>query len=199
MTRLRVLKFIMIIFLSLGGVTVIGSGIFLYILGNSFNSALEPVKDISRYQEVIRGFEPNSPLIKHFPDNIPPEASNVRLFFLPGFMQGGTIFQLRMKVPPEKIKNLQSQFRKTAKWKYIPGGKDNSPKEETSPDGVTINFEYNFHTSDFGKSSPFPPSYEILVLEDTRGAPEYDWNHPELYGVAIDISASEIVYWAEDW
>jgi hypothetical protein len=189
----------MIIFLSLGGVTVIGGGIFLYILGTSFNSALEPVKDVSRYQEVIRGFEPNSRLVKHFPDKIPQEATNVRLFFLPGFMQGGTIFQLRMKLPPEKIKSWQSQFRKTAKRKYISGGKDNSPKEETSPDGVNVTFEYNFYTNDSGDSSPFPPSYEILVLADTRGAPEYDWNHPELYGVAIDISASEIVYWAEDW
>ncbi len=55
-----------------------------------------------------------------------------------------------------------------------------------------------FYTSDAQDS--FPTTYEILVLDaENKGTPGFKWNHGDSYGVAIDSSASEIVYWAEAW
>lgn len=56
-----------------------------------------------------------------------------------------------------------------------------------------------FYTGDASEDS-FPSSYEILVLDaEDKGTPGFKWNHGNSYGVAIDSSASEIVYWAEQW
>ncbi len=65
-----------------------------------------------------------------------------------------------------------------------------------TPDGVPTT---SFFTSDSDDRS-FPATYEILVLEaKPQGNPEFKWNHGYSYGVAIESSASEIIYWAEDW
>ncbi|MCU0532577.1 MAG: hypothetical protein MUD14_01525 [Hydrococcus sp. Prado102] len=104
-------------------------------------------------------------------------------------------------MPPENIKTLQAQFRYAAKRKYIPGAPNNSSTLETTNNGFTtirIPIIYFFYVSkEKPNRSAFPLTYEILVLEDTRGAPTYEWEHPTFYGAAIDVSASEIVYFAQ--
>jgi hypothetical protein len=108
-------------------------------------------------------------------------------------LQGGSFFQVRLKQPQEKIKNLLSQYRHIAIHKYH-GGNTNEHSNQTS--GVPTTF---FYTSDSGEES-FPTSYEILVLgANNRGTNDFKWNHGDSYGVAIDSSTSEIVYWAEAW
>lgn len=168
----------------------------LYLLGRDLDESLKPVTEISRYREVRHSFDPEATLVRHFPPEIPPEARNVRLYFVPGFLQGAAVLQLRMKLPPAQVQKIQARFRKTAKFKYIPGDKDNSLHPETSPQGVVISHEYIFHTGE-SRDRPFPKNYELLVIEDTSGAPTYNWKHPNLAGVAIDLVTSEVVYWAE--
>jgi hypothetical protein len=168
----------------------------LYLLGRDFDESLKPVREISRYREVRRSFDPDAILINHFPLEIPHDARNVRLYFLPGFLQGAAVLQLRMQLSPAHVQKIQAQFRKTAKLKYIPGGKSNNLQPETSPQGVLIAHEYIFHTGELS-DRPFPSNYELLVIEDTSGAPTYNWKHHNLAGVAIDPATSEVVYWAE--
>ena len=152
-----------------------------------------PVTDISRYQEALSIFSPHT---EHFPKEVPTEATDVIFYYSLGFLQAGSNVQLRMKLLPERIEEIQTLFRKNAKLKYIPGGKNNSPKHETSPQGTIISHEYCFYTGDTLKHD-FPENYEILVLEDERCAPKYKYSRGVWYGIAIDISTSEVVYWAE--
>lgn len=173
---------------------VLGAG-FIYAINRSLDEALKTVTDPSRYSEIRAVFD-HSSIIQHFPPQIPSDAQNVSLYYQPGFLQGGAIFQLRMTLPPAKLKQIESEFLKQGKRKYIPGGKNNSPISETTPQGMNVRYEYQLYAGE-ATSNKFPNNYKILVFEDTRGAPKYDWNHPDLYGVAIDISASEIVYWVE--
>ncbi len=122
--KYKIIKILLTILLIFTGITIIGGGIFIYLINQSFNEATKPITDIARYKEVINQFEVDSlQLVKHFPKQIPSEAKNARLYFLPGFLQGGTLFQLQMQLPPQQIKILQAQFRKQAKRKYIPGDK----------------------------------------------------------------------------
>jgi hypothetical protein len=169
----------------------------IYIINRDFDEALKPVIDSSRYAEIRSKFE-DSLLVKHFPIDIPADAKNVDLYYLPGFMQGGTFLQLRMQLSPEKIKTIETDFLKSAKRKYIPGAKNNSPIEEVSPTGMKVEYNYKSYTGG-SNGGNFPSNYKLLVLEDTRGAPKYDWNHSDIYGVAIDPATSEVVYWLEDW
>jgi hypothetical protein len=169
----------------------------IYIINRDFDEALKPVIDSSRYAEIRSKFE-DSLLVKHFPIDIPADAKNVDLYYLPGFMQGGTFLQLRMQLSPEKIKTIETDFLKSAKRKYIPGAKNNSPVEEDSPTGMKVEYNYKSYTGE-SNGGNFPSNYKLLVLEDTRGAPKYDWNHSDIYGVAIDPATSEVVYWLEDW
>jgi hypothetical protein len=187
--------------------------IFLWLAGLSFaammalvvwvnidlHNSLKTVNDVAQYSKILNNPWKDSPLVQHFPKTIPAEAKNVKIHYVPGFLQGGSMLQLQMTLPPAKIAEIQAQLRKVAQRKYIPGAKDNSPTQETSADGqMSITFEYKYY---LGKSDVqnFPENYEILVLSDTRGAPTYDWNHSQLHGVAIDPTTSEIVYWAESW
>lgn len=96
---------------------------------------------------------------------------------------------------------IAAQFQPKAKRQYVPDGKNNSPKEEVSPTGDNITYNYTFYTDGSSEEgvSDFPKDYAIYVLEDTRGAPKYDSNHSESYGIAIHKANSEVVYWMEAW
>jgi hypothetical protein len=172
-------------------------GGLIYIINRDFDEALKPVTDPSQYGKILAKFE-NSLTVKHFPLKVPASAKNVRLYYLPGFLQGGTILELRMKLAPEKIKSIEAEFIKKAKIKYIPGAKNNSPTEEDNPTEMKVKYNYKSYTGALNGEN-FPSNYKLLVLEDTRGAPKYDWNHPDVYGLAIDLTASEVVYWLDDW
>ncbi|AFZ02268.1 hypothetical protein [Calothrix sp. PCC 6303] len=203
----KIFRIILIALATIGGLGIIGGGVFLYLLGKGFEEETKSTTNISRYKEIFTNFGENAPIIKHFPRTIPTDAKNVKFYFQPGFLQGGTIIRLKMTLPPEKIKSLQAEFRNKAKRKYIPGDiKNSSPQEEVSPQGIRVNFKYDLSLGDDQNSSEkvdnlpkVPSKYEILVIDDTRGAPKYDWNHSDTYGVAINISSSEVIYFADDW
>jgi hypothetical protein len=177
-------------------ILIIGGGCF-YLFNRGIDEELKPVTDAAQYEKILAKFE-NSLTVKHFPLRISADAKNVRLYYLPGFLQGATLLELRMKLDSEQIKIIEAEFLKQAKRRYIPGGENNSPKEENSPTGVKVEYIYKSHIGSLNGEN-FPSNYKLLVLEDTRGAPKYNWKHSTVYGVAIDPSNSEVVYWLEQW
>lgn len=149
------------------------------------------VTDVAQYTE-IRAQLGDSIAVRHFPQTIPSDATDVRFFYEPGFLQGGTILQLKLKLPANRIDELYSQYRNMAIYTFV-GGDTN---QANLLDDVPIPF---FYASDNDEHS-FPATYEIIVLgAEPYGKPDFKWNHGTTYGVAIDKSGSEIVYWLEDW
>lgn len=192
MKRSHLVKIATIVIFSLGSLGICGGSFFLS-KAFSDTSETETITDTSRYREIRHKLWSNQTQIKYFPTDISTDASSVHLRYSPGFLQGGSFFQLRLKQPPQKIKNLLSQYRAIAKRKYTGG---NTNDHANLPKGVPTTF---FYTSNSQEDS-FPATYEILVLDaHDRGSPGFKWNHGDSYGVAIDSSASEIVYWAEEW
>jgi hypothetical protein len=187
------------ILLWLGGLLIATIIALMVWVSIDLQNSLKTVTDVAQYPEILNNPWKDSPLVQHFPKIIPAEAKNVKIYYVPGFLQGGSMLQLQMTLPPAKIAGIQAQLRKVAQRKYIPGAKDNSPTQETSADEkMSVTFEYRYYLGKSG-SQNFPENYEILVLSDTRGAPTYNWNHSQMHGVAIDPTTSEIVYWAESW
>jgi hypothetical protein len=190
-TSTHLVKIAMIFLLSLGSLGIVGGSFLLRKASNNTDNT-ETITNTTRYGEIRQKIWSNKEQIKHFPQEIPEDATNLRLAYSPGFSQGGSYFQLRMKQSPEKIKKVLLKYREIAKHKYKGG---NTNDHANLPNGVPTTF---FYTSDVQES--FPTTYEILVLDaENKGTPGFKWNHGDSYGVAIDSSASEIVYWAEAW
>jgi hypothetical protein len=190
-TSTHLVKIAMIFLLSLGSLSIVGGSFILRKASNNTGDT-ETITNTTRYGEIRNQLWSNKKHILHFPQEIPQDATNVRLAYSPGFSQQNTYLQLRMKQPPEIIKKVLLKYREIAKHKYRGG---NTNDHANLPNGVPTTF---FYTSD-GQES-FPTTYEILVLDaENRGTPGFKWNHGDSYGVAIDSSTSEIVYWAEAW
>ena len=190
-TSTHLVKIAMIFLLSLGSLAIVGGSFFIRKASNNTGDT-EIITNTTRYREIRNQIWSNKEQIKHFPNEISADATNVRLAYSPSFSQQGSYFQVRMKQPPEKIKKVLLKYRQIAKHKYRGG---NTNDHANLPNGVPTTF---FYTSDAQES--FPVTYEILVLNaENRGTPGFKWNHGDSYGVAIDSSASEIVYWAEAW
>ncbi|TVP63340.1 MAG: hypothetical protein EA343_08415 [Nodularia sp. (in: Bacteria)] len=182
----------MIALLSLSSLGIVG-GSFLLKKAVSSSSEIKVITDISRYQQIRQQLRSNNDYIQHFPHDLPHESENVRIAYYSGLATEESFFQVRLKQSPEKIQKLLSQYQNIAKYHYKGG---NTNDHVNLNNGVPTTF---FYTSDTSQKS-FPPTYEILVLNaKDRGKPGFKWNHGDSYGVAIDSSASEIVYWAEKW
>jgi hypothetical protein len=147
------------------------------------------ITDISRYQEVRASFG-GSPLANHFPEVIPPQATNVQITYVPGLFQGGTVFQLRLTLSPQRIADLQLQYEELATHIF------SSDYEPTSLNDVPIPIL---------RSRPESPDdaqgeFQFLIIDaHPQGDPDFPWNHGYSYGVALSTNTSEIVYWTEDW
>ncbi|MBG1261343.1 hypothetical protein [Nostoc commune] len=177
--------------LALASFSIVGGSFFLR---RTFSSTREPkiITDTSRYKEIRNQLWSDNDQVKHFPNEIPTDAKDVRIAYSPE-SQGSGFFQIRLKQKPEKIETLLLQYRSSAKHRYRGG---NTNQHINQPNGVPTTF---FYTSDSPTES-FPPTYEILVLNtENKGRLGFKWNHGNSYGVAINTSASEIIYWSEKW
>ncbi|MEH2408732.1 hypothetical protein [Nostoc sp.] len=178
--------------LALASLSIVGGSFFLR---TTFSNTSEPkiITDTSRYKEIRNQLWSNNDQVKHFPNEIPTDAQDIHIAYYPEILPAGSFFQIRLKEPQKKIEKLLSQYRNSAKHKYKGG---NTNDHINQPDGVPTTF---FYTSDSHTES-FPATYEILVLNaEDKGRPGFKWNHGDSYGVAINSSASEIIYWSEKW
>ncbi|TBR59879.1 hypothetical protein B4U84_02910 [Westiellopsis prolifica IICB1] len=190
----QLVQIAIIVFIFVGSIGIVGVG-FVFRQAFNSNNQVKTIQDASRYPEIRHKLWLNQNQVRHFPYKIPTNASNVRLGYSRGILQGNNnnFFQLRLKLPQEQINNLHNQYEAIAKHKYIGG---NTNIHANLANGVPTTF---FYTSNSQQDS-FPNSYEILVLgANDRSSSDFKWNHGDSYGVAIDVSASEIIYWAEEW
>lgn len=169
------------------------AGDFLFTKTSNNTQAAQIITDISRYQEIRNHQWSDINQIKHFPVEIPGGVKSVSMAYSPGLIPGSSFFQIRLQQSPEEIQKLLSHYSKIAEHKYH-GGDTNDHSKQMN--GVPTTF---FYTSK-SRTEAFPNTYQILVLKaQDQGQPGFKWNHGHSYGVAIDNSTSEIVYWVEKW
>ncbi|MBD2292552.1 hypothetical protein H6G06_03390 [Anabaena sphaerica FACHB-251] len=177
---------------SVGSSSII-AGSFLFTKTSNHTGTTQIITDISRYQEIRNHKWSDINQIKHFPVDIPGGAKAVSMAYSPGLMQGSSFFQIRFQQPPEQIQKLLLRYSKIADHQYW-GGDTNSHSSQSN--GVPTTF---FYTGE-SETEAFPNTYQIFVFKaQAQGQPGFKWNHGHSYGVAIDSSTSEIVYWVEKW
>ncbi|MEA5551970.1 hypothetical protein VB713_13545 [Anabaena cylindrica UHCC 0172] len=192
MKKSLLVKIATIVLFSFGSVSVIAGSFLLTKAANKTGTA-QIITDASRYHEIRNQNWSDIESIKHFPLKIPADAKAVQMAYSPGLMQGSSFLQIRFQQPHEQIQKLLSKYSKIALHQYRGGDTNNHSGQ---PNGVPTTF---FYTGKSGTEA-FPNTYEILVLKaQAQGQPGFKWNHGNSYGVAIDSSASEIVYWVEKW
>jgi len=159
----------------------------------------EITTDISSYEK-IRTEWSNSGLADHFPSAIPKSATNTRLSYVPGFLQGGAHFQLRITLPPKDVEEIERKYAPLARHKYHGGDRMVHANE---PNGVPTTFFYTNADSISKDSMPhdtFPEYFSIYVLKaNPAGTTGISWNHGSTAGIAISRQTNEVVYWCESW
>lgn len=156
------------------------------------------ITEPQQYSKTIRTLEPGwKDAIAHFPKNIPNEAKRVKfLYEEPNVRFGGPfILELRMRLPVQEIKHLQTTFEALAERQYVPDGDNNSPVTATTASGQEFTYSYFFHTGPSGET--FSKERAIYVLSDDRSQPEAV-GYKTRYGVAIHEATSEIIYWIKN-
>lgn len=149
------------------------------------------VTDVSRYTEIRSGW--TGGLADHFPVKIPSEATDVRLSFYPGFLQGGAHFQVRMTLPPEMVAAIEKDVSSRATHRFCGGG--GMSQHENEPNGVPTTFYYTSGTTEHA----FPDSFLIYVLKATDAGVGFAWNRGSNAGIAISKITNTVVYWCESW
>lgn len=150
--------------------------------------------DLSLYPEILSSWN-NKAQIEHFPKQVPENATEIHLMYSPPFLQKGVNFQLRYKLPPSEIKRLHLQYSKIAEQEYE--GHTGGTEEFMSKSYLPLP---PFHINDDPEGSILPKDYVIIVLgAKPQGEEDFQWNHGYTYGVAINETKSEILYWVEDW
>jgi hypothetical protein len=159
----------------------------------SIKDMLKDITAIDCYKPIRESFG-NSKSTKHFPLDIPENATFKRFAFFPGLLQAGAYLELRLRLPPTEIESLYQTYSGIATHRYFGVAPEDPTQRNNLPSA-------SFATDDRpNPSGKFPLSYEVLVIEAIPGqSGGWIWNHGDMYGVAIDKNASEIVYWMSHW
>jgi hypothetical protein len=158
------------------------------------------ITDVARYSEIRDDDWHNGPLVQHFPDKIPADATDVHVLYSLPFMQKGAYFQLRFKLPPQQIADLLAEYNARATWKYEGCAYSDQGCYIIGENDPPLPY---FYLDDGPEGVVRPLNYTTFVLgAQLRGGsepPDFPWNHGHTYGIAVNSSTSEVLYWAEAW
>lgn len=171
-------------------VVVLGSMVWELLVTTT--KAPETKTDIAQYERLL-GMWRGSGLVDHFPDQVPASASASWFSYNSGYRYGGAHIQLRVKLPPEQVRQVLSRYEPVAKHRYLGGDR---AVHRRQPGGVPTTF---FRTNGSQEMS-FPDTYVLLVLGAQHSEDDSSsWERGETFGVAVGLAASEVIYWAESW
>ncbi len=177
---------------------VLGIGALLLVIGLvAFSFALkrsiEPKVDPSLYEKIVAERKSWSPKYDFLPPRIDPDAEAVAFYHIPGFLQGGDIVCLRLRLPQNLLKSIISDL-------------EASGRLEVSHLGEIRPFAY----PRFGITKPqgnnllegldhLPLGFRIFLFESDLEEIQKDWNHNFLAFTAVDTDRSEVVFFADNW
>lgn len=148
------------------------------------------ITDVSRYSEVLSSADANSPVIAHFPKEIPPEASNARFAYHPRIMQGAMFLELLMTLPESQINELQDKYGDLEQYHY---------SEEASLTDIPEPILYLISDKN-DENHGFDQNFSIYFINaEPAGEEDFIWNHGTMYGVGINKSTLQVIYWLQYW
>ncbi len=146
------------------------------------------ITDANRYSEVLESITPKT-VIEHFPERIPSEASDVRFAYQPKIMQGAMFLELLMTLPENQINELQDKYGDLEQYHY---------SDEIGPD---IPEPILYLISDKNdENNGYDQNFSIyLISAEPAGKEDFIWNHGTMYGVGINKTTLQAIYWFQYW
>jgi len=145
------------------------------------------ITDISRYSEVLSSEDDGSPPIAHFPKEIPVEAGNVKFAYQPRIMQGAMFLELLMTLPESQINELWDKYGDLEQYQY---SEEKDLTDIPEPILYLISDENNGYDQNFSI---------FLISAEPAGKADFIWNHGTMYGVGIDKTSFQVIYWLQYW
>ena len=149
-----------------------------------------PVIDVAQYEEVLKSYGyPDETILSHFPARVPSEATRVSFYFLYGYLQGNSRFELRCALPASQVRSILDEYTPLAVWV----GPDPGPG--SSPEGTrlaVIPFR-NAENTDYER---LPDDFQVLILPTGREDAE-QWGYGR--GLAVSVDRNEVIWWATWW
>ncbi|NET40272.1 MAG: hypothetical protein F6K19_51470 [Cyanothece sp. SIO1E1] len=133
-------------------------------------------------------------LISHFPTETPDVSSDPVFSFSPGALQGGAWIQLRVKMDPSDIQELNRKLENETKHKYQGGSFFTHYNLDEDNNLPTASYHTRRKDND---AREFPQHFTLYVLHADDSGDE--WNHGETCGIAVSRETNEVIYWAESW
>ncbi|HCK67426.1 MAG TPA: hypothetical protein DHW49_14285 [Anaerolineae bacterium] len=150
------------------------------------NSRFPFITDVNRYSEVMESITPKA-VVEHFPESIPSEASNVKFAYQPRIMQGAMFLELLMVLPEEQVTEIWDKYSGLEKYQFI---EDKTLNDIPEPNLFLINNENHEAGQNFSI---------FLVSAEPAGTEDFIWNHGTMYGVGINKTTFQVIYWLEYW
>jgi|GEM_PF-4595453 len=145
-----------------------------------FYRQLTPVVGVEKYAGIIAEGRANpyrQIYLSHFPDRIPLLSEKTAFFFFPGFLQGSTIYRLRLVLPEGELLILEESLLKRTDVMAI------DPEDAKSFIGPGFpKFDYRRRWRDglFQGFENIPNDFRSYLVATTPDKIREDWNHPEI-------------------
>lgn len=173
-----------------GLVTIVG----IAWLGYSFNQALETKVDPALYEDIVTTRISSSSDYSFLPKAIDPEAEAVGFYYVPGFLQGGDVLCLRLKLPTEKIAKLVDDLEASDRTEVDSFG--DIPEPECYPE---FGIPQSQKDSLSEKNRPLLLGFRIFLFKSDLEDIEKNPNHNFLAFTAVSFDKREVVYYADSW
>lgn len=152
------------------------------------HDAVATVTDVGSYERVREHSCFSDDLIADFPDRLPEDAEDAKLYYAPfAIGQGGQEIAVGFRTSADTIRTYAEECSKEASWI----GKESD--DEAARHGV---FSGEF-SGLYGSYAPLPQDYTVYVISGRSYSG--NWNHGEISLAAISITNNEILFWASKW
>jgi hypothetical protein len=139
----------------------------------------------------------------HFPEHIPADAEQVWFYFFRYPFGDGPDrhLQLRLQLPAERVGELWETYEAAAIEHRTASTKATcKPTTDSAECASCTPLPKLRATGRVLREFPeFPPTYDFFFLGEDSGGGNSCWEHGRTWGVAIDRSASQVVYWLSFW
>jgi hypothetical protein len=189
------MKALLIILGSIVGVILLGFLALSLTIGIGMKRATEPKVSIESYEEIFTERAENSDRYSFLPIEIPADAEKVAFYHAPGFLQGGDIICLRIKLPKSRIESLLAALEKTGRTE-VDSAEILKFAHYCYP---AFGIEKASGDKMFEHVSTLPSGFRVFLHKSSLEDIEENWNHNFLAFTAISLNNSEIVYHVNNW
>lgn len=170
-------------------------GVWVFIGGiRQFKEELRPKVALEQYEEIVTPSRQASEYYSFLPSSIDPRAEKASFFHLPGFLQGGDVICLRLKLPQGEVDGILKGLKASGRTE-VAGFGERLPPRCYPEYGIQEGSREDFYEV----LDELPKGFRIYLFKSDLQDIKKNWNHNFLAFTAISIELREVVYYVNNW